>query len=399
MGSQCCRESADPPVLPSHLACSRDPEHRFSPVELHTLCPHDAAPLLVRYPPATMHRDALASRPWSMWRYHELLPVDDASEAVSLGEGATPLIPLTRLAAKLGFDGALYAKDEAQNPTASFKSRGMSVAVTVVRRLGVRALVAPSAGNAGSALAAYGARAGIPVRVYVPRDTPAILVEEMRTYGAEVELVDGLIDDAGRLAASYAAQTGAFNMATLREPYRVEGKKTMAYELVEQLGDVPGTIVYGTGGGTGIVGMWKAFAELEALGWIGPQRPQLVSVQAEGCAPIVQAFAAGAETATRVENATTAAWGMRVPAAIGDRLILAALRASGGTAVAVSETSMRDGMRALRTLEGIDASEEGGATVAALKQLIAQRAGLPPPVVLFNTGSALKYAPRCEARS
>ncbi len=351
----------------------------------------------MRYPPATLRRDALASRPWSMWRYHEMLPVDDVSEAVSLGEGATPLIPLTRLAAKLRFDGTLYAKDEAQNPTASFKSRGMSVAVTVARRLGVRALVAPSAGNAGSALAAYGARAGIPVRVYVPRDTPAILVEEMRTYGADVELVDGLIDDAGRLAASYAAQTGAFNMATLREPYRVEGKKTMAYELVERLGDVPGTIVYGTGGGTGIVGMWKAFDELEALGWIGSQRPKLVSVQAEGCAPIVRAFESGAETATRVENATTAAWGMRVPTAIGDRLILSALRASGGTAVAVSEAAMRDGMRALRTLEGVDASEEGGATVAALELLIAQRAALPEPVVLFNTGSALKYAPRGEA--
>jgi len=383
-------------VLPSDLVCSRDPEHRFSPAQLHTLCPHDAAPLLVRYPPASLRRDALASRPWSMWRYHEMLPVENVTEAITLGEGATPLIPLPRLAAKLRFDGALYAKDEAQNPTASFKSRGMSVAVTAARRLGVRALVAPSAGNAGGALAAYGARAGIPVRVFVPRDTPPTLVEEMRTFGAGVELVDGLIDDAGRSAAAYAAETGAFNVATLREPYRVEGKKTMAYELVERLGEVPGTIVYGTGGGTGVIGMWKAFAELEALGWIGSQRPKLVSVQSEGCAPIVRAFESGAQTATRFENASTAAWGMRVPTALGDRLILAALRASGGTAVAVSEASIRDGMHALRALEGADASEEGGATAAALQHLIAQGAALPPPIVLFNTGSALKYAPRAQ---
>jgi len=383
-------------VLPSDLVCSRDPEHLFSPAQLHTLCPHDAAPLLVRYPPASLRRDALASRPWSMWRYHEMLPVENVAEAITLGEGATPLIPLPRLAAKLRFDGALYAKDEAQNPTASFKSRGMSVAVTAARRLGVRALVAPSAGNAGGALAAYGARAGIPARVFVPRDTPPTLVEEMRTFGAGVELVDGLIDDAGRCAAAYAAETGAFNVATLREPYRVEGKKTMAYELVERLGEVPGTIVYGTGGGTGVIGMWKAFDELEALGWIGSQRPKLVSVQSEGCAPIVRAFESGAQTATRFENASTAAWGMRVPTALGDRLILAALRASGGTAVAVPEASIRDGMHALRALEGVDASEEGGATAAALQDLIARGAALPPPIVLFNTGSALKYAPRAQ---
>jgi threonine synthase len=399
MGSRRCRESAEEPVLPSQLACSRDPAHRFSPAELNTVCPHDGAPLLVRYPPVALRRDELASRPWSMWRYHEILPVEAASEAISLGEGVTPLIALPRLGAKLRFDGALYAKDEAQNPTASFKSRGMSVAVTVARRLGVRSMVAPSAGNAGGALAAYGARAGIPVRVYVPRDTPPTLVEEMRTFGADVELVDGLIDDAGRSAAAHAAETGAFNMATLREPYRVEGKKTMAYELVEQLGDVPGTIVYGTGGGTGIVGMWKAFDELEELGWIGSRRPKLISVQAEGCAPIVRAFETGAEFATRVENARTTAWGMRVPAALGDRLILAALRASGGDAVAVSEQSMLAGMRALRTLEGVDASEEGGATAAALELLIAKGVALPAPVVLFNTGSALKYAPRGDARS
>ncbi len=328
-----------------------------------------------------------------MWRYRELLPVAEGEEPVTLGEGATPLIPLHRLAADLGLD-ALYAKDEAQNPTASFKARGMSVAVTVARRLGATSLVAPSAGNAGGALAAYGARAGLPVRVYVPRDTPAMLFEEARSYGASVVPVDGLIDDAGRLAAEYAVQSGAFNLATLREPYRVEGKKTMAYELVEALGAIPGTIVYGTGGGTGIVGMWKAFDELEQLGWIGRERPAMISVQAEGCAPIVHAFEAGAAFATRVENAATSAWGLRVPAALGDRLILAALRASGGRALAVSDAALGNGMRDLREREGLDASEEGGATLAALRELAHAKVTLREPVVIFNTGSALKYAPR-----
>jgi threonine synthase len=380
-------------VLPSHLECSRDRAHRLRAQELCTTCPHDGAPLLVRYPPARLGRGECVARVWSMWRYRERLPVDDGEEPVSLGEGATPLIPLRRLGAQLGI-GALHAKDESQNPTASFKSRGMSVAVTVARRLGAPALVAPSAGNAGGALAAYGARAGLPVRVYVPRDTPPILLEEARTYGATVVPVDGLIDDAGRLAAAYAAESGAFNLATLREPYRVEGKKTMAYELVETLGGIPGTIVYATGGGTGIVGMWKAFDELEELGWIGRERPAMISVQAEGCAPLVRAFESGAAFATRVENAATSAWGLRVPAALGDRLILAALRASGGRALAVSEAALNEGMRELREREGLDASEEGGATLAALRELVAEGTQLHEPVVLFNTGSALKYAPR-----
>ncbi|MGA7202659.1 MAG: pyridoxal-phosphate dependent enzyme, partial [Candidatus Cybelea sp.] len=233
----------------SHLECSRDATHRCSPHVLATVCPDDGAPLLVRYTGAALHRDVVLARPWTMWRYREMLPIADDEEPVSLGEGATPLIPLS--------NGA-YVKDEAQNPTGSFKSRGMSVAVTVAKRLGVPALVAPSAGNAGGALAAYGARAGLHVRVYVPRDTPGVLVEEMRSYGADVVLVDGLIDDAGRIAAEDARESGAFNVATFREPYRVEGKKTMGYELVEQLGGIPGTIVYPTGGGTGLVAMWKA---------------------------------------------------------------------------------------------------------------------------------------------
>jgi threonine synthase len=264
--------------------------------------------------------------------------------------------------------------------------------------LGARALVAPSAGNAGGALAAYGARAQLPVRVYVPRDTPAMLVEEMLGYGAHVVPVDGLIDEAGRLAAQYAQDAGAFNVATFREPYRVEGKKTMAYELVEQLGRVPGTIVYPTGGGTGLVAMWKGFAELEQLGWIDASRPVMVCVQAEGCAPIVRAFQRGETSAQRIEGGSTKMWGLRVPGGIGDRLSLAALRESRGHAVMVSDENADAAMRDLHQLEGIDATEEGGATLAALRYLFAESVELPSPIVLFNTATSLKYAPR-ESRA
>lgn len=230
--------------------------------------------------------------------------------------------------------------------------------------------------------------------VFLPRDTPAILIEECRTYGARVELVDGLIDDAGKLAGAFAAETGAFNVATLREPYRIEGKKTMGYELVEQLGGVPGAIVYPTGGGTGLVGMWKAFDELEEAGWIGRERPMMITVQAAGCAPIVRAFETGADHAERWNDARTAAWGLRVPVAIGDRLMLRALRDSGGTAIAIDERVMADDMHAMRAREGIDACEEGGAALAALRVLVARKTAFAGPVVLFNTGSALKYGPR-----
>jgi threonine synthase len=378
-------------MLPDHLECSRDTTHRFSAEALATVCPHDGAPLLVRYAVAELARERVASRPWTMWRYREMLPIAAGEEPISLGEGATPLVPLSALATA---SGSVYVKDEAQNPTGSFKSRGMSAAVTVAKRLGVPALVAPSAGNAGGALAAYGARAGLAVRVYVPRDTPALLVEEMRGYAAEVLFVDGLIDDAGRLAADYARETGAFNVATFREPYRVEGKKTMGYELVEQLGSVPGTILYPTGGGTGLVGMWKAFDELEQLGWIGAQRPIMIAVQAEGCAPIVRAFARGEEFAARVEGGATKMWGLRVPGGIGDRLVLLALRESRGYAIAVSDKHAAEAMHELHRREGIDATEEGGATLAALRILHADGVALPPPIVLFNTATALKYAPR-----
>jgi len=382
-------------VLPSHLECSRDPSHCYGSDRPASVCEHDGAPLLVRYPRVTLDREAVARRPWTMWRYCEMLPVADGEEPISLGEGATPLLPLKKLGDDLRVE-ALYAKDEAQNPTGSFKARGMSVAVTVAKRAGARSLVAPSAGNAGGALAAYGARAGLPVRVYVPRDTPVILVEEMRSYGAQVAFVDGLIDDAGKLAAEHGRETGAFNVATFREPYRVEGKKTMGYELVEQLGDVPGTIVYPTGGGTGLVAMWKAFEELQQLGWIGARRPVMVAVQAKGCAPVVRAFERGEESAERVENASTTMWGLRVPGGIGDRLSLRALRESGGRGIAVSDERSVEAMRELHRREGLDATEEGGATLAALRELIAAGAAPPAPIVLFNTASSLKYAPRGE---
>jgi len=326
-----------------------------------------------------------------MWRYRELLPITDDEAPISLGEGATPLIPLTRLAERSKIDGSVLVKDEAQNPTGSFKSRGMAVAVTLAKHLGAKAFVAPSAGNAGGALAAYAARAGVPARVYVPKDTPATLIDEMRGYRADVVLVDGLIDDAGRMAAEYARETGAFNVATFREPYRVEGKKTMGFELVEQLGAVPGTIVYPTGGGTGLVAMWKAFDELQRAGWIGAERPTMVSVQAEGCAPIVEAFRRGDEAATRVQGASTSMWGLRVPGGIGDRLTLRALRESNGYALAVSDGLAEAATRELHADEGIDATVEGGATLAALRSLLSDVVQLRAPIVLFNTATSLKY--------
>jgi len=383
-------------VRPQHLACSLDDSHRYDAERPATTCPLDEAPLLVRYARMDLSRTALAARAPSMWRYREALPLDDDEEPVTLGEGGTPLLRAGRLEQQLQLEVPLFVKDESRNPTASFKSRGMSAAVTRAKKFGARELVAPSAGNAGGALAAYGARAGIAVTVFLPRDTPPILIEECRTYGARVVLVDGLIDDAGKRAAAHARETGAFNVATLREPYRIEGKKTMAYELVEALGGVPGAIIYPTGGGTGLIGMWKAFDELEGAGWIGAERPQLICVQASGCAPIVRAFEAGALAATRWENASTAAWGLRVPAAIGDRLMLRAIRDSRGTALAVDDEMMSREMAALRTSEGIDAGEEGGAALAALRVLAAGGARFAGPVVLFNTGSALKYGPRAR---
>ena len=328
-----------------------------------------------------------------MWRYRELMPLFDGETAISLGEGFTPLFHVKELGRTLGLE-RLYVKDESLNPTNSFKARGQSAAITRARYLGAQTIALPTAGNAGNAAAAYAAAAGLACEVFMPRDVKQPFVDECRLYGARVTLVDGLITDAGRAAAEKGAPLGWYDVSTLKEPYRIEGKKTMAYELAEQMAwQWPDWIVYPTGGGTGMVGMWKAFEELEAIGWMPRgRRPRMISVQAEGCAPIVRAFERGTEKAEAWANATTVADGLRVPRAIGDFLILRAIRESRGTAVAVSDREMIDGMLELGRTEGISAAPEGGATLAAVRRLIAagtiQRS---ESVVLFNTGGALKY--------
>ena len=315
----------------------------------------------------------------------------DPANIVTLGEGGTPLLAAL-LGAQLGF-ARLAIKEEGLNPTGSFKARGLAAAVSRAKELGVRAFTIPTAGNAGSALAAYGARAGIPVDVFMPVDTPALFKKEVRAYGATLHLVDGLIDQAGAEARAHAAQTGAFDVSTLKEPYRCEGKKTMGYELAAHFGwRLPDVIIYPTGGGTGIVGMWKAFAEMEALGWIGPERPRMVSVQAAGCAPIVRAYEQGAERAEPWQGAATYASGLRVPAAVGDYLILRAVRESGGAAIAVSEDEIAAHAARINATEGIFAAPEGGATLAALMRLRERgEVGSGERIVLFNTGTGLKY--------
>ena len=328
-----------------------------------------------------------------MWRYRELMPLFDGESPVSLGEGWTPLIHAKRLGAELGL-GQLFIKDESLNPTNSFKARGLSAAVTRAHHLGAKTLSIPTAGNAGNAMAAYAASAGIAAKVFMPRDVKTPFIRECELYGADVTLVDGLITDAGKMAAELNAQHGWYDVSTLKEPYRIEGKKTMAYELAEQMDwRYPDWILYPTGGGTGMVGMWKAFEEMEAIGWIAPQRrPRMVSVQADGCAPIVRAFEQGLEKAPMWENAATVADGLRVPRAIGDFLVLRAVRESGGTALSVPDHEMVDGMVTIGSTEGVSAAPEGGAALAALERLLA--AGTIKPhesVVLFNTGGALKY--------
>jgi threonine synthase len=322
-----------------------------------------------------------------------MLPLFDGEEPVTLGEGFTPLIHARRLGAVLGLD-RLYVKDESLNPTNSFKARGQSAAITRARYLGASTIALPTAGNAGNAAAAYSAAAGLACQVFIPRDAKRPFVDECRLYGATVTLVDGLITDAGRLAAEQGAALGWYDVSTLKEPYRIEGKKTMAYELAEQMDwQWPDWIIYPTGGGTGMIGMWKAFDEIERLGWMPPaRRPRMVSVQAEGCAPIVRAFQQGTEQAAPWEHATTIADGLRVPRAVGDFLILRAVRESGGTAVAVSDAAMIDGMLEIGRHEGISAAPEGGAALAAVRTLLADGTIDPgQSVVLFNTGGALKY--------
>lgn len=379
----------------SHLECSMCGDH-LEPGRLWNLCPGCGKPLLARYDLDAARKkislDDLSGRPHSLWRFPELLPIEDPANQVSLGESFTPLFHAVRLGAELGFE-SLFVKDEGLNPTTSFKARGMAVAVSRAKELGARVLSVPSAGNAAGAMSAYAAKAGLEAHVFMPVDVPAPFVSECRALGAHVTLVEGLITDCGRQAAENVARYGWFDLSTLKEPYRLEGKKTMGYELAEQLGwTLPDVIVYPTGGGTGLVGMWKAFDEMERMGWIGPARPRMVTVQPEGCAPVVRAFEDGEEFAKPWEGAVTVADGLRVPAAVGDFLMLRALRESGGTAVAVPDAEMLEGAGLMGRTEGIFAAPEGGATVAAFRRL-RNRGWITDGerVVLFNTGSGHKY--------
>jgi threonine synthase len=340
----------------------------------------------------TISPSVLAGRESTMWRYRELLPLRDDRHRLTLGEGWTPLVHAARLGDELGF-GGLYIKDESLNPTGSFKARGLGVAVSRARELGVTAVTIPSAGNAAGAMSAYAALGGLQAHVFMPADVPHPFVVECRVLGAEVNLVDGLITDCGRQAARQARDHGWFDLSTLKEPYRLEGKKTMGYELAEQLGwTLPDVIIYPTGGGTGLIGMWKAFDEMEQLGWIGRERPRMVTVQSKGCAPMVKAFHEGKEFAEPWPNAQTVADGLRVPAAVGDLLILRALRESHGTALAVSDEEMMDALQFLGRTQGMFTCPEGAAPLAAFQHLRQQGwIGDDETVVLFNTGSGLKY--------
>jgi threonine synthase len=357
------------------------------------VCPECGQPYLVRFDSAPPPRTAMTQR-WDMWRYAKIMPLSDGEHPVSLGEGLTPMHDAPQLAKEIRVR-RLWIKDEGLNPTGSFKARGMSAAVTRARALGVPGFVVPTAGNAGAALAAYAAAARLPARVYAPATTPRPILETICTFGADLQLVDGHIGDAGKQARAFAAESGYFDVSTLREPYRIEGKKTMGIEIAEQLGwRLPTHIVYPTGGGTGLIGMWKVFAEMRAWRWLDSEGslPKMIVAQAEGCAPIVRAFAAGEDRATPWENPVTHASGLRVPAPLGDRLILRALRESGGDALAVSEQTIVAGTHRVSKSTGIDAAPEGGCALAVTEQLVA--AGRIPrdaEVVVFNTGSGASY--------
>jgi threonine synthase len=380
----------------THLECSvpcgAGPYHARREQHLCTC----GAPLFARYDLDAARgwkRESLTGRPANMWRYRELMPLFDGEEPLTLGEGWTPLVHAMRLGATLGLE-RLFIKDESLNPTNSFKARGLSAAVTRAKYLGAQVLSVPSAGNAANAMAAYAAAAGLHAKVFMPRDVKVPFIRECELYGAEVNLVDGLITDAGRIAAERGKPLGWYDVSTLKEPYRIEGKKTMAYEIGEQLEwQFPDWIIYPTGGGTGMVGMWKAFDELERIGWkTSAVRPKMVSVQAEHCAPIVRAFEQGAERSDMWQNAQTVADGLRVPKAVGDFLVLRAIRESGGTAVAVRDREMVAAMREIGAREGISAAPEGGAALHAVKTLVNDgRIKRSDKVVVFNTGGALKY--------
>jgi threonine synthase len=363
---------------------------------LHNLCTECGRPLLVRYDleaaARTLTRESLKGRRADLWRYAEVLPVEHEENIVSLGEGWTPLLRAERLGARLGLQN-LYVKDESQQPTQSFKARGMTAAVSMAKELGVSKLAVPSAGNAAGALAAYAARAGLEAHIFMPDDTPRANVVECEQTGARVTLMKGLITDCGAEVGRRKEAEGWFDVSTLKEPYRVEGKKTLGYELAEQSNwELPEVIVYPTGGGTGLVGMWKAFDEMEAMGWIGSKRPRMVSVQSEGCAPIVRAFEEGKRFADEFENAATVASGLRVPKAVGDFLILDALRASKGAAVAVSDEELLAAVGEIGAAEGLFVAPEGAACVPALRKLIERgEVKSDERVVLFNTGAGVKY--------
>jgi threonine synthase len=378
----------------SHLECSKTGE-RYEAGKLHNLS-RAGFPLLVRYDlkraRQSWSREWIASGPSSMWRYAPVLPVSQPASIVSLGEGMTPLIRLPRIGARLGAP-MLYLKDDGVNPTGTFKARGLSCAISMAKELGVKKAAIPSAGNAASALAAYAAAAGMEAHIFMPRDVPQANFIECKAFGARVTLVDGLISDCAKIVAARAPQEGWFDISTLKEPYRIEGKKTMGYEIAEQFRwELPEAILYPTGGGVGIIGMWKAFSEMESLGWIGSQRPKMIAVQVEGCMPIVRAFEQGETHSQFFENAATVASGLRVPKPLGDFLILESVRQSGGTAVAVSDEEALDAGLALAAEEGIFAAPEGAACAAAIPKLIASNAVSPADrVVIYNTGAGLKY--------
>lgn len=379
----------------SHLECSYCGA-TYDLNKIWNLCTDCQKPLLARYDLAglkkTIPKDKLTDRAPAIWRYHELLPVSDKKYQLSLNEGSTPLFLARNLAEELDFE-KIYIKDEGLNPTTSFKARGLCVAVSRAYELGVKEISIPSAGNAAGAMSAYAALAGMKAYVFMPKDVPDPFISECKAFGADVTLVDGLITDCGKLAAEENLKYGRFDISTLKEPYRIEGKKTMGYEIAEQLDwHLPDVIIYPTGGGTGLVGMWKAFDEMEQLGWIDSKRPRMVTVQSEGCAPMVRAFREGKEFAESWKGAQTVADGLRVPGAVGDFLILRALRESQGTAIAVSDKEMMNDSDLIGRTQGIFAAPEGGATLSAFKKLREQKwIKDNETVVLFNTGSGHKY--------
>ena len=379
----------------THLECTYCPAV-FDADQLIRTCPKDGKVLFARYDlesaAKALPRELLASRPSTMWRYEEVMPVRETANIVSLGEGFTPLLSVDRLARDIGID-YLLVKDEGGNPTGSFKARGLSAAVSKAGELGVTRFTMPSAGNAAGALSAYTAAGGMEAHVFMPADAPIANRVECEAYGARLTLVDGFITDAGKMSAEAASRLDLFDVSTLREPYRAEGKKTMGYEIAEQLGwEMPDVIVYPTGGGTGIVGIWKAVAEMQEMGWLDCTPPRMICVQAEGCAPMVTAFREGERFASPFPDPSTMAAGLRVPAAIGDYLVLEAVRESGGTAITVTDDEMIAGVHKLAEKAGIYAAPEGGATLAALEKLLESGAvGRNERALLLNTGAALKY--------